>query len=68
MSSPEFAVQALYGSHHGWLNRWLRARLGNAAEGLTHKQIAKQMGLSLRSVERYVADGFYHYYLLRYQT
>ena len=32
MSSPEFAVQALYRSHHGWLNAWLRARLGNAAD------------------------------------
>ena len=32
MSSPEFAVQALYSSHHGWLNAWLRARLGNAAD------------------------------------
>jgi len=32
MSSPEFAVQALYSSHHGWLNGWLRARLGNAAD------------------------------------
>ena len=32
MSSPELVVQALYGSHHGWLNAWLRARLGNAAD------------------------------------
>ncbi|VVM98052.1 putative RNA polymerase sigma factor FecI [Pseudomonas fluorescens] len=169
MSSPEFAVQALYCSHHGWLNTWLRARLGNAAdaadlaqdtfvrllqrterlelkapraflrtiarglvidhwrreeieraylesivhlpeaetpsaealalvlellellesiarlleglkpkvrqafllaqcEGLTHKQIAEQMGLSLRSVERYVADALYHCYMLRYEA
>ena len=144
MSSPEFAVQALYGSNYGWLNTWLRARLGNAAdatdlaqdtfvrllqkterlelkalcaflrtiahlpeaetpsaearalviellesiarmleglkpkvrqavllaqcEGLTHKQIAEQMGLSLRSVERYVADALYHCDLLRYET
>jgi len=166
MSSPEFAVQALYRSHHGWLNAWLRARLGNAAdaadlaqdtfvrllqrserlelkapraflrtiarglvidhwrreeierayletiahlpeaetpsaetralviellesiarmleglrpkvrqafllaqcEGLTHKQIAAQMGLSLRSVERYVADALYHCYVLRYAS
>lgn len=166
MSSPEFAVQALYRSHHGWLNAWLRARLGNAAdaadlaqdtfvrllqrserpelkapraflrtiarglvidhwrraeierayleaiahlpeaetpsaearalviellesvarmleglrpkvrqafllaqcEGLTHKQIAAQMGLSLRSVERYVADALYHCYMLRYEA
>nr|BFE92477.1 hypothetical protein GCM10020185_30130 [Pseudomonas brassicacearum subsp. brassicacearum] len=32
MSSPEFAVQALYSRHHGWLNTWLRTRLGNAAD------------------------------------
>ena len=166
MSSSEFAVQALYSSHHGWLNGWLRARLGNAAdaadlaqdtfvrllqrterlelkapraflrtvarglvidhwrreeierayletiahlpetetpsaesralviellegiarmleglkpkvrqafllaqcEGLTHKQIAEQMGLSLRSVERYVADALFHCYVLRYES
>ena len=35
-------------------------------EGLPHKQIAEQMGISLRSVERYVADALYHCYLLRY--
>lgn len=165
MSSPEFAVQALYSRHHGWLNTWLRNRLGNAAdaadlaqdtfvrllqrterlelkapraflrtvaqglvidhwrraeierayletiahlpeaetpgaeaqalilelleaiasmleglkpkvrrafllaqcEGLTYKQIAEQMGISLRSVERYVADALYHCYVLRYE-
>lgn len=165
MSSPELVVQALYGSHHGWLNAWLRARLGNAAdaadlaqdtflrllqrterlelkapraflrtiarglvidhwrreeierayletiahlpegevpdaesralvlellesiarmleglkpkvrqafllaqcEGLTHKQIAEQLGVSVRSVERYVADALYHCYVLRYE-
>ena len=32
MSSPQFAVQALYSSHHGWLHTWLRNRLGNAAD------------------------------------
>lgn len=37
-------------------------------EGLTHKQIAEQMGLSLRSVERYVADALYHCYVLRYDS
>jgi RNA polymerase sigma-70 factor (ECF subfamily) len=35
-------------------------------EGLSHQQIAAQMGISLRSVERYVADALYHCYLLRY--
>ena len=37
-------------------------------EGLTHKQIAEQMGLSLRSVERYVADALFHCYVLRYEN
>ena len=37
-------------------------------EGLTHKQIAEQMGLSLRSVERYIADALYHCYVLRYES
>ena len=165
MPSPEFAVQTLYSHHHGWLNQWLRYRLGNAADaadlaqdtfvrllqrterlelkapraflrtiarglvidhwrreeierayletiahlpeaevpsaearalvmelleriarlleglkpkvrkafllaqcdGLSHKQIAEQMGISLRSVERYVAQALYHCYLLRYE-
>ncbi|MDZ5604960.1 sigma-70 family RNA polymerase sigma factor [Pseudomonas sp. RP23018S] len=35
-------------------------------EGLSHQQIAVQMRVSLRSVERYVADALYHCYLLRY--
>lgn len=166
MSSAQYAVKAFYSRHHGWLNTWLRARLGNAAdaadlaqdtfvrllqrterleltapraflrtiarglvidhwrreeierayletiahlpeaqtpcaearalvlellesiacmleglkpkvrqafllaqcEGLSHKQIAEQMGISLRSVERYVADALYHCYVLRYET
>ena len=165
MSSSPFAVQTLYRHHHGWLNNWLRSRLGNAAdaadlaqdtfvrllqrserlelkapraflrtiarglvidhwrreeierayletiahlpeaqtpsaesralvlellesiarmleglkpkvrkafllaqcEGLTHKQIAQQMDISVRTVERYVADALYHCYLLRYE-
>jgi RNA polymerase sigma-70 factor (ECF subfamily) len=36
-------------------------------EGLTHKQIADQLGVSVRSVERYVADALYHCYVLRYE-
>ncbi|NIE78486.1 sigma-70 family RNA polymerase sigma factor [Pantoea sp. Ap-967] len=36
-------------------------------DGLSHKAIAEQMGISLRSVERYVADALYHCYLLRYE-
>lgn len=35
-------------------------------EGLTHPQVAARMGISLRSVERHVADALYHCYLLRY--
>src|SRR5471032_918854 len=37
-------------------------------EGLTHKDIVVQMGLSLRSVERYVAEALYHCYVLRYEA
>ena len=36
-------------------------------EGLSHKAIAEQMGISLRSVERYIADALYHCYQLRYE-
>ncbi|MGH8360144.1 MAG: sigma factor, partial [Pseudomonas sp.] len=32
MPSSEYAVQTLYSNHHGWLNTWLRSRLGNAAD------------------------------------
>lgn len=35
-------------------------------EGLTHCQIAERLGVSVRSVERYVADALYHCYLLRH--
>lgn len=44
-----------------------RAFLLAQCEGLSHKAIAEQMGISLRSVERYVADALYHCYLLRYE-
>lgn len=37
-------------------------------DGLAYKQIAQQMGVSLRSVERYVAQALYHCYVLRYET
>jgi hypothetical protein len=40
MSSPEFAVQALYSRHHGWLNTWLRPRLGNAVDAADHRPLA----------------------------
>ncbi len=45
-----------------------RAFLLAQCEGLPHKEIAEQMGVSLRSVERYIADALYHCYLLRYET
>jgi len=64
MFSPELAVQALYSSHHGWLNSWLRARLGYSADAADLAQ--GQMGLSLRLVERYVALVLYHCFALRY--
>lgn len=37
-------------------------------DGLAYTQIAQQMGVSLRSVERYVAQALYHCYVLRYET
>ena len=43
-----------------------RAFLLAQCEGLSHREIAAQMGISLRSVERYVADALYYCYLLRY--
>ncbi|MFC5697682.1 sigma-70 family RNA polymerase sigma factor [Pseudomonas sp. GCM10022186] len=36
-------------------------------EGLTHREVAARMGISLRSVERYVADALYQCYLLRFE-
>lgn len=164
MSISNPAVQSLYSNHHGWLNSWLRARLGNSAdaadvaqdtfmrllqrtgqldlqapraflrtiarglvidlwrreelhrayldsvallpaaevpspearelllelleaiarmldglkpkvrqafllaqcEGMPYQQIAETLGVSLRSVERYIADALYHCYVLRY--
>ena len=47
----------------------VRSRLLLAqCDGLTYKQIAQQMGVSLRSVERYVAEALYHCYVLRYEA
>ncbi len=164
MSSSTLALHTLYTDHHGWLNHWLRSRLGNAAdaadlaqdtflrllgrpelgdiktpraflrtvarglvvdhwrreelerayleslahlpehtapspearelvlelleriarlldglkprvrtafllaqcEGLSHGEIAARMGVSLRSVERYVAEALYHCYRVRF--
>jgi RNA polymerase sigma-70 factor (ECF subfamily) len=45
-----------------------RAFLLAQCEGLTHKQIAERMEISVRSVERHVADALYHCYMLRYQA
>jgi len=36
-------------------------------EGMPYPQIAEALGVSLRSVERYVADALYHCYVLRYE-
>ncbi|BAU72291.1 sigma-70 family RNA polymerase sigma factor [Metapseudomonas furukawaii] len=36
-------------------------------EGLTQKEVAERMGISLRSVERYIADALYQCYLLRFE-
>ncbi|MFY1665716.1 sigma-70 family RNA polymerase sigma factor [Pseudomonas sp. Pseu.R1] len=43
-----------------------RAFLLAQCEGIPYKQIAEQMSISVRSVERYVADALYHCYQLRY--
>ena len=45
-----------------------KAFLMAQCDGLTYKLIAQQMGISLRSVERYVAEALYHCYVLRYGT
>lgn len=37
-------------------------------DGLAYKQIARQMGVSVRSVERYIAQALYHCYVLRYEV
>ena len=165
MPTSHLAVQSLYSNHHGWLNGWLRALLGNSAdaadvaqdtfmrllqrtgqldlqapraflrtiarglvidlwrreelhrayletvallppaevpspearelllelleaiahmldglkpkvrqafllaqcEGMPYQQIAETLGVSLRSVERYIADALFHCYVLRYE-
>lgn len=45
-----------------------KAFLMAQCDGLTYNLIAQQMGISLRSVERYVAEALYHCYVLRYGT
>jgi len=35
--------------------------------GLTHAQIADQLGVSTRTIERHVADALFHCYQLRYR-
>ncbi|MBD1550109.1 sigma-70 family RNA polymerase sigma factor [Pseudomonas typographi] len=47
-----------------------RARLAfllAQCDGLSHAQIAGQLQVSVRTVERYVADALYRCYLLRYE-
>jgi RNA polymerase sigma-70 factor (ECF subfamily) len=36
-------------------------------DGLSHKEISARMGISLRSVERHVADALFRCYQLRYE-
>ncbi|WP_448653499.1 sigma-70 family RNA polymerase sigma factor [Pseudomonas fluorescens] len=45
-----------------------KAFLLSQCDGLPYKQIAQQMGVSIRSVERYIAEALYHCYVLRYET
>ena len=45
-----------------------RAFLLAQCEGLTHKEIAAQLGVSVRSVERYIGEALYHCYVLRYES
>lgn len=45
-----------------------KAFLLSQCDGLAYKQIAQQMGVSIRSVERYIAEALYHCYVLRYET
>ncbi|WP_440468137.1 sigma-70 family RNA polymerase sigma factor [Pseudomonas sp. YH-1] len=35
-------------------------------EGMPHARIAEQLGVSVRSVERYIAEALFHCYQLRY--
>jgi RNA polymerase sigma factor (sigma-70 family) len=35
-------------------------------EGMSHAEIASQMQVSQRTIERYVAEALYHLYILRY--
>jgi len=50
MSAPDLSVssawEALYCDHHGWLQRWLHGRLGNAAEAadLAHDTFLRLLG------------------------
>lgn len=39
-------IEALYGAHHGWLQGWLRRRLGNACDAadLAHDTFVRVMG------------------------
>lgn len=39
-------IEALYGAHHGWLQSWLRRRLGNACDAadLAHDTFVRVMG------------------------
>ncbi|KJJ97520.1 RNA polymerase sigma factor [Pseudomonas sp. 21] len=43
-----------------------RAFLLAQCEGMPHARIAEELGVSIRSVERYIAEALFHCYQLRY--
>lgn len=43
-----------------------RAFLLAQCEGMPHARIAEELGVSVRSVERYIAEALFHCYQLRY--
>ena len=52
MSAPDHsALHRLYSEHHGWLNGWLRMRLGNAADAADLAQDTFIRVMTARSVE-----------------
>ena len=52
MSAPEHsALHLLYSEHHGWLNGWLRARLGNASDAADLAQDTFVRVLTARDVQ-----------------
>lgn len=48
---PSATLHQLYQSHNGWLNTWLRARLGNSSEAADLAQDTFMRVLAARNVE-----------------